>query len=270
MALDSLFLYPKRSGWMSYKIEISEQIMTFTIDRPHIRNAINDEVMEGLEELVQKAGKSDIRYVIITASGTRAFCSGGDLSVFHELITEAQAYPMLKRMGDVLYALKTLPVPVVALVNGAAVGGGCEIATACDYRLVKEHVKCGFIQGTLAITSGWGGGTYLFEILPHDRALKMLTEARVYTAAELKENGWATDVIRTEDDIHNFFKAMDKIRPEVHRAYKSIAIRKWQETGLKKRVDAEIQRCAELWAEDAHHEAVNKFLNKEKKDGSDK
>ncbi|MDN7241352.1 enoyl-CoA hydratase/isomerase family protein [Planococcus sp. N028] len=247
---------------MSYKLEISEQIMTFTIDRPEIRNAINEDVMVGLEELAQKAQESEIRYVVITASGSQAFCSGGDLSVFHELKTEAQAYSMLKRMGDVLYRIKTLPVPVIALVNGAAVGGGCEIATACDYRLIREHVKCGFIQGTLAITSGWGGGTYLFETLQHDRALQMLTEARVYTAAELQQNGWATEVVRTDEDLHNFFKSMNKIQPEVHRAYKAIAIRKWQETNLKDRVDAEIQRCAELWAEDAHHDAVDSFLNK--------
>ncbi|TWT04732.1 enoyl-CoA hydratase/isomerase family protein [Planomicrobium sp. CPCC 101079] len=247
---------------MSYKLEISEQIMTFTIDRPDIRNAINDEVMAGFEELVKKAEEGDIRYVVITASGTKAFCSGGDLSVFHELKTEAEAYPMLKRMSDVLYRIKTLPVPVIALLNGAAVGGGCEIATACDYRLVREHAKCGFIQGTLVITSGWGGGTYLFETLSHERALQMLTEARVYTAAELLDNGWATKIIHAEEDIHNFFKAMNKIRPEVHGAYKSIAIRKWEATGLKGRVEAEVRKCAELWAEDAHHEAVDSFLNK--------
>ncbi|TWT28091.1 enoyl-CoA hydratase/isomerase family protein [Planomicrobium sp. CPCC 101110] len=249
---------------MSYKIEISEQILTFTIDRPDIRNAINDEVMAGFEELVQKAEEGDIRYVVITASGTKAFCSGGDLSVFHELKTEAEAYPMLKRMSDVLYRIKTLHVPVIAILNGAAVGGGCEIATACDYRLVTAHAKCGFIQGTLAITSGWGGGTYLFEALPHDKALRMLTEARVYTSDELEENGWATKVVYKEEDIHNFFASMNNIRPEVHRAYKSIALRKWQETDLKGRVDAEVRKCAELWAEDAHHEAVESFLNKNK------
>ena len=250
---------------MSYKIEVADEIMTFTIDRPHIRNAVNDEVIEGLEKLVKRAGESEIRFVIITAAGDQAFCSGGDLSVFHALRTEEEAYPMLKRMGEALYAVKTLPVPVIALVNGTAVGGGCEIATACDYRLVRAHAKCGFIQGALAMTSGWGGGTYLFEALQHDRALQMLGEARVYTSAELEKNGWATKIIRTDSDIADFFASMKKVRPEVHRAYKEMATRKWQETNLKKRVDAEIQRCAELWSKDAHHDAVDRFLNKSKK-----
>lgn len=249
---------------MSYQIELADGVMTFTIDRPEIRNAINTEVMEGLEELVKKVHNSEVRFVIITAAGTQAFCSGGDLSVFHELRTEEQAYSMLKRMSDVLYAIKTLPVPVIAIVNGAAVGGGCEIATACDYRLVREHAKCGFIQGTLAITSGWGGGTYLFEALPHDRALKMLGEARAYRSDELEEAGWATKVIRKEADIEDFLASLKKILPAVHRAYKEMAIRKWEATDLKGRVEKEVRRCSELWEKDAHHDAVDRFLAKAK------
>ncbi|CEG22383.1 2,3-dehydroadipyl-CoA hydratase [Planococcus massiliensis] len=249
---------------MSYKIDLSGGILTFTIDRPHIRNAINDEVIQGLEELVAQVHNHDPQFVIITASGEQAFCSGGDLSVYQHLRTRNEAYPMLKKMGDVLYRIKTLPVPVVALVNGMAVGGGCEIATACDYRLVRSHAKCGFIQGTLAITSGWGGGTYAMETIPHAEALKMLSEARVYTAQELLENGWATKVVESEAGVEAFFQSMKKIRPEVHRAYKEIAIRKWQSSHLKDRVNEEIRLCAELWEADAHHDAVERFLNKKK------
>lgn len=247
---------------MAYKIEMAEQVMTFTIDRPEIRNAINFEVMAGLEELVERATAESPRLVIITASGDRAFCSGGDLSVFHALETEEEAYPMLKRMADVLYKIKTLPVPVAALLNGTAVGGGCEIATACDYRLVRSHAKAGFIQGTLAITSGWGGGTYLFETLQHDRALKMLSEARLYPAEELLAIGWATVIVYSDQDIENFVESFRNVLPDVHRAYKEIAIRKWHAQGLDKRVEQEIRRCAQLWAGEAHHEAVSKFLNK--------
>lgn len=250
---------------MSYSIDLKDGIMTFTINRPHIRNAVNSEVTEGLEELVHKAQDPSIRLVIITATGKQAFCSGGDLSVFHALRTEEQAYGMLKRMSDVLYSIKTLPVPVVAVVNGAAVGGGCEIATACDYRLVWDHAKCGFIQGTLAITSGWGGGTYLLETLQHDRALKMLSEAKVYTVNELEELGWVSAVVHNEQDLEVFFESMKKIHPDVHRAYKEMAIRKWRITNLQDRVEQEVRRCAILWEKDAHHDAVDNFLNKSKK-----
>lgn len=250
---------------MAYRIETKDQIMTFTIDRPHIRNAINHEVMEGFEELAIRARQEDIRFVIITAAGEQAFCSGGDLSVFHELKTEQQAWPMLNRMGEALFNIKTIPVPVIALVNGTAVGGGCEIATACDYRLVRKHAKCGFIQGTLAITSGWGGGTYLFEALRHDAALKMLSEARAYSSDELLANGWASAIIEQDQDIDHFLDSMKRVLPEVHRAYKAMALRKWQETNLRQRVEQEIRECAKLWAEEAHHAAVDGFLGKSKK-----
>lgn len=249
---------------MAYKIETAEGIMTFTIDRPEIRNAINFDVMEGLEKLVERAKSELPRLVIITAAGDKAFCSGGDLTAFHSLETEEEAYPMLKRMGDVLYGIKTLPVPVAALVNGTAVGGGCEIATACDYRVVHSHAKAGFIQGTLAITSGWGGGTFLFEALPHDQALKMLSEARLYTAQELSDTGWATAVIDSTDDMEKFLEPYRRVLPEVHRAYKEMAVRKMHATSLKTRVEEEIRRCAELWASPAHHKAVASFLNKPK------
>ena len=250
---------------MAYTIENYNGILTFTIDRPHIRNAVNEKVMVGFEELAIRASEQDIRFVIITATGEQAFCSGGDLSVFHELKTEQQAWPMLNRMGEALYRIKTIPVPVIALVNGTAVGGGCEIATACDYRLVRSHVKCGFIQGTLAITSGWGGGTYLFETLKHDAALKMLSDARTYSAGELLENGWASAIVEEDGDIERFLASMNRVLPSVHRAYKAMAIRKWQETNLKQRVDHEIRECARLWEQEAHHQAVDGFLNKSKK-----
>lgn len=247
---------------MSYFIQEKEGVLTFTIDRPHIRNAINDEVMEGLEQFIKQAKLPDIRFAVITASGDQAFCSGGDLSVFHKLITEEDAFPMLDRMADVLYGIKTLPVPVIALVNGAAVGGGCEIATACDYRLVRKGVKCGFIQGTLAITTGWGGGSYLFELLSYEKALRMLTEAHTYPSDQLLEIGWATEEIENMEEALNFMEGMKRIHPDVHRGYKLMAIRKWKSDGLKKRVDQEVRRCAQLWASDAHHEAVDNFRNK--------
>ena len=86
-------------------------------------------------------------------------------------------------------------MPVIALVNGAAVGGGCELAIACDYRIVSSSAKAGFIQGTLAITTGWGGATLLFEKDgKHDRVFRLLSEAEVHTADQLLEAGWATEI----------------------------------------------------------------------------
>jgi len=181
---------------VSYNLINDQGILKFVIQRPDKRNAINFEVMEGLEQAVKTVHhNSSIRYMVITGEGNKAFCSGGDLTEFHALKTEEQAHAMLSRMADILYQIATLPIPVIALVNGSAVGGGCEIATACDYRIVSSEARCGFIQGTLAITSGWGGGTYLLEkFCPFDKMLKFLCEANVLDSEKLQQNGRLNDI----------------------------------------------------------------------------
>ncbi|QCR31699.1 enoyl-CoA hydratase/isomerase family protein [Lysinibacillus sp. SGAir0095] len=251
---------------MAYKIENNEGIITFTIDRVEKRNAVNDEVMEGLKEAITYIKEhNEVQFFVITGRGEQAFCSGGDLSEFHLLKTEEQAFGMLSKMGNILYELATLPVPTIALINGAAVGGGCEIATACDFRLVSSHSKCGFIQGTLAITSGWGGGTYLFERgLRYDHALKMLIDSKKYDAKNLYEIGWASKVFEgsKEQALGDFIADMRKIHPEVHQAYKEIELRKWRENRIYDRVLEEIRLCAKLWESDSHNDAVNGFLKK--------
>lgn len=254
---------------MAYRIDKNDGILTFVIDREEKRNAVNDEVMDGLQEVISYIqSNNDIRFLVITGAGEKSFCSGGDLSVFHALETEEQAFGMLSKMAKILYDLATLPVPTIALINGAAVGGGCEIATACDFRLVAKHAKCGFIQGTLGITSGWGGGTYLFERgLSHDRALKMLVDAKPYSADRLYEIGWAMNVFEgcKQKALDVFIEDMRQIHPTVHQAYKEIELRKWRERNMYERVMEEVRTCAILWESEAHHEAVNNFLTKSKK-----
>lgn len=253
---------------MAYTIEIKDEMIIFEINRPSIHNAINGEVMEGFKQLIHKTNMDDsIKMVVITGAGEKSFCSGGDLSVFHKLKTEKESYEMLSETADVLYKVATLPVPTIALVNGTAIGGGCEIATLCDYRLVKKEAKCGFIQGKLAITSGWGGGTYLFEKgLRHDHALQMLTEAVPYTTDYLASIGWATEIYVGDkyNALHQF--AEKKIVPHatVLKAYKLQAIRKWEQTKLYDRIMEEVEMCSVLWEKDVHHQAVASFLSKKK------
>lgn len=251
-----------------YFFEEQDGVLTFTIDRPERRNAINDDVMRGFREVMDYVyAHPSVRFLVITGAGDRAFCSGGDLSEFHALTTAEEASSMLSKMAELLYEWATLPVPTIALINGAAVGGGCEIATACDFRLVARHAKCGFIQGTLAITTGWGGGTYLFQRgLRHDRALKMLVDASVYEAEQLFEIGWA---MRIFDDapiqaLQQFIENMRKIEPGVHKAYKEMEIRKWKNAELYTRIQEEVAACAHLWEQEPHLQAVERFLNKNK------
>lgn len=251
---------------MAYQIEINEGIATFTIDRPERRNAVNTEVANGLEAFLDEVENNDqVNYVVITGTGENAFCSGGDLAEYRSLMTADDAYPMLSRMARLLFRVATLPMPVIALVNGTAVGGGCELAMACDYRVLSHNAKAGFIQGTLAITTGWGGATLLFEKDgKHDRVFKLVSEAKLHSAEEMLDLEWATELYEgsADEGLKQFMAKMSLIHPSVHKAYKKVAIRKWTADFLKDRMLEEARQCSILWETDAHHEAVARFLEK--------
>lgn len=252
---------------MAFEIKKENGIATFKIHRPERKNAISTEVANGLELFLDEVEKDEeVAYVVVTGS-EGAFCSGGDLAEYQSLWTAEDAFPMLSRMAELLYRLSTLPIPSIALINGTAVGGGCEIATACDYRVMSSEAKAGFIQGTLAITTGWGGATFLYEKgLQHDAYLKLLSEAKLQTASAMKKLGWATALYEgdAEEGLTKFLNDMAHIHPTVHRAYKKVAIRKWEASSLYDRVREEAEICSVLWESEAHHGAVAKFLEKKK------
>ncbi|WP_163101399.1 enoyl-CoA hydratase/isomerase family protein [Peribacillus alkalitolerans] len=238
-------------------------ILKLTIHRPEKRNAINYQIMDELASVLLEARENkNIKTVVIIGEGNRAFCSGGDLSEFHRLHTATDAYEMLSKMGEVLYSLLTLPIPTIAILNGTAVGGGCEIASACDFRWAYPQVKVGFIQGNQGITTGWGGGTILLEKLLPSNALKMLLSAKVLLPEEAKQLGFIDQVLNEKDHWESLVANMIEKEQEVLVAYKQILIRKWKETNIKERIDQEIRECANLWESDAHLQAVAKFTGK--------
>ncbi|MDZ5470683.1 enoyl-CoA hydratase/isomerase family protein [Bacillus sp. 31A1R] len=244
--------------------ESKDGVIQFTINRAEKRNAVNYEVMEGLQKAIQLANKPESKLLVITGAGNEAFCSGGDLSVFHSLRTEEQAYGMLSKMAGILYDLMMLKTPSVALMNGTAVGGGCELATACDFRIARKGIKAGFIQGKLVITTGWGGGSFLFEKIAYPNALKMLTEAKTYPVDELSQLGFINYIFEgePEEGLANFIKNMLAIDGDVHKAYKEMATRKWEGQNLRGRIEEEVRRCSVLWENEKHHKQVDLFINR--------
>lgn len=249
----------------AYKLEEMPQgFLLFTITRPEKRNAINYDVLEGLEVAIEKMNDPAYKALVITGEGEKAFCSGGDLSVFHTLKTEDQAYGMLSMASNILVKLLMLPKPTIALINGTAMGGGCELATACDFRLAKAGVKAGFVQGTQAITTGWGGGTMLFEKISASSAMKLLMEAKMVEVEKLVELGYIDAVFEGDlmESSLEYLKNILAIEAGVLEAYKTMLVRKWTNTGLAARIEEEVRTNSRLWESDAHHEVVNKFLTK--------
>ena len=252
----------------AYKIDKNAKgYWLFTITRNEKRNAINYEVMDGLLEVMEQAKSNQAKALVITGSGDQAFCSGGDLSVFHSLTTKEEAHPMLAKMAAILYELAIFPMPTIAIMNGYAVGGGMELAAACDFRLARKGIKAGFVQGKQAITTGWGGASLLSEKIAVDAALKLLITAELYTAEQLKEAGFVSDLYE-KDPLEACEKYLEKIlsiETSVLKAYKEVWLRKWEGSGLRERIDKEVLSCSILWESDAHHSYVRNFIGKQNK-----
>lgn len=239
-------------------------VVWLTINRKEKRNAIDFDVMDSFKRVINEVAynKND-KVLVITGSGNKAFCSGGDLSVFHNLQTKDEAYEMLSKMGEILYSLVTLSKPTVALMNGAAIGGGCEIASACDFRIASENAKFGFVQGRLGITTGWGGASMLLEKLPYDKAMTLLMTANKFSAQEGQEIGFINKVFAEEDlkdQCLDWLQAYVVQSAGVLAAYKQAAVKKWESTNLRDRMFEEIDQCSILWESDEHHDAVKSFL----------
>ncbi|WP_285766502.1 enoyl-CoA hydratase/isomerase family protein [Peribacillus sp. SI8-4] len=252
---------------MNRTIEVEKDrrgFMKVIFNRPEKRNAVNYRLMDELETVLAEAADDDeVKMLVLTGAGNQAFCSGGDLSEFQDLYTEEAAFTMLSRMGRILHTLAVFPKPTLAFINGSAIGGGCEIATACDFRLAKSGVKLGFVQGTLGITTGWGGGSLLVEKIPGQKALKLLMDANIHNAEEAQRFGFIDEIVG-EEDWADFAENLLRRETGVLAAYKKLLVNKWLESGLKGRMEAEIRECAKLWASDAHHAAVSRFLSKKK------
>ncbi|MFS0778750.1 enoyl-CoA hydratase/isomerase family protein [Neobacillus sp. 3P2-tot-E-2] len=250
---------------MSFSIEKREKgYLLFTITRSEKRNAVNYDVMQGLTEAISLMNDPTIKALVITGEGDQAFCSGGDLSVFHQLQTKEEAYGMLSKMSHILYSLATLTKPTIALLNGTAVGGGCELAAACDFRLAREGIRAGFVQGKQAITTGWGGGTILSEKLPAARSMMLLMEAEIQTAEYLKEAGFIDQVYSNNyiSACETFMEKLLAVDLKVLESYKMMWILKWEENKLRERIEKEVRNCSVLWESESHHEYVQNFISK--------
>ncbi|MCF6136996.1 enoyl-CoA hydratase/isomerase family protein [Pseudalkalibacillus berkeleyi] len=248
-------------------IEIRDEIGWVILNQPNRYNAINFEMIDLLEEGIARLKNDEsVKALVITGAGEKAFCSGGDLSAFHQLHSEQEAYSMLSRMGKVLLDLFQFPKPTVALLNGVAVGGGCEIATACDIRIASDHVKFGFIQGSLGITTGWGGTTFLMERVPKDAAFELLIRANKIPVTTGLQIGFIQQVFAKEtiqEDFQNWIRPMLKNTRGVLEAYKQRRLDQIDYKTIKKRMNQEISECSRLWASDEHHQAVAAFLKRQ-------
>jgi enoyl-CoA hydratase/carnithine racemase len=170
-------------------------VATITIDRPEARNALNLAAMDALDAALVEAAGWEVHVVFIRGAGDRAFVSGGDLKELESIRTEPFALDLARRMRATLDRIPGLPMPVVAAVNGHAIGGGAEVAIGCDYRVAADDVRIGFTQSTLGLMPAWGGIERLVQAIGRGRALHLLTTGRTIDAAEAASIGLFEEVV---------------------------------------------------------------------------
>ena len=175
-------------------------------------NAINRDVLEALSAAMDQAGtNSEVKGIIITGSGPKTFSAGGDLRYFASLKTYDACLAMSKRMQAILERLIYGTRVVIAAVNGQALGGGCEIITACHFRIAASHATFGLRQAPNGLITGWGGGKRLFKLIGKSSSLRLLLTGETIDAAEAMRIGLIDRSVEPDDLMQSAINMADRI-----------------------------------------------------------
>ena len=182
-------------------LEKKGNVAIATINRPKALNALNSEVLNDLNTLIDEVNADpEIRVLVLTGSGEKAFVAGADIGEMSTLSkTEGEAFG--KKGNDVFRKLETLPIPVIAAVNGYALGGGCELSMACDIRISSDTAVFGQPETGLGITPGFGGTQRLARLVGAGMAKQLIYSARNIKADEALRIGLVNAVYPAEELI---------------------------------------------------------------------
>ena len=178
--------------------EVEGQIGIITINRPKALNALNSAVLDELDKTLDAVDQEAIRCLILTGAGEKSFVAGADIGEMSTL-TKAEGESFGKKGNDVFRKLETFPIPVIAAVNGFALGGGCEISMSCDIRICSENAVFGQPEVGLGITPGFGGTQRLARIVGTGKAKEMIYGARNIKAEEAYRIGLVNNVYPAEE-----------------------------------------------------------------------
>jgi enoyl-CoA hydratase len=240
------------------RVDVDGGIAVVTIDRPEARNAINFATVDGLHAALDDAERSDAAVLVIRGAGERAFVSGGDLKELAAIRTHDDAVGMARRVRRLLDRIAASPLPVLAALNGHALGGGAEVAIACDIRLAADDIKIGFNQATLGIMPAWGGAERLAQVLGPGRALLAITTGQLYDAPAALQLG-LVDVVVARETFEDEWRAlagrMAATAPGTTRNVKQVISAAVPRIRPELEADA-ADAFAQLWIADAHWAAV--------------
>jgi 3-hydroxypropionyl-coenzyme A dehydratase len=185
------------------QVEPQEDVAIIRINRPEALNAMNTDVISELSRAIDIVGVDDgIKVVIITGAGDRSFCAGADISYMVD-IDPMTAERYASSAQSVLNKIEKLEKPVIAAVNGFALGGGCELAMVCDLRIASSNAKMGQPEVTIGIPPGWGGTQRLMRIVGPAKAKELVFTGKMITADEAFQFGLVNKIVslNSEDEL---------------------------------------------------------------------
>ncbi len=234
------------------RLDLGAEVARLALDSPRTGNAVTVRMMAELADAVVALQDWEGAALVVEATGGRAFCSGGNLRDVRRVIdSPGRARTMALAMGRVLDSLLALPVTSVADVHGLAIGGGAELATAVDFRVLGPHGRLHFVHGRLGIAPGWGGAGRLVEHIGRRRALQVLHEGRALGPDEAAQIGLAEGA-RSVEEVLAPVLALD---PAAARALKLqvVAARPVRSIG------DEAEAFAAVWGGPAHRAALRRL-----------
>ncbi|XP_046328865.2 ethylmalonyl-CoA decarboxylase-like [Haliotis rufescens] len=190
---DLLKKYP--GGSVDLDLDSTSGIAVLSLNHVNKMNAMSGQMMVELTDRVTELESwSEGKAVIFTGAGN-TFCSGGDLSTVRGIFDPENGNQMCYYMQNATTRFWNLPLLTFALIKGRALGGGAELATACDFRLMSSSAKLGFVQAKMGVTTGWGGGTRLVKLLGRTKSLSLLCSGQVLDAKTAQEIGLVDHVL---------------------------------------------------------------------------
>ncbi|AOM76676.1 enoyl-CoA hydratase/isomerase family protein [Pedobacter steynii] len=193
--------------------EIRSQVLYVTINRELKLNALNKETLAELADVIAFAAHNDeVRAVLLTGAGEKAFVAGADISEFAAYTAEQGEVLARNGQNSVFDAIENCPKPVIAAINGFALGGGLELAMACHIRVASENARLGLPEVSLGLIPGYGGTQRLTQLVGKGRAIEMITTADMITAAHAEKIGLVNHVVPAAELLSKVEEILAKIK----------------------------------------------------------
>ncbi len=243
---------------------LENAIYTITINRPDKLNALNKEVFNDLDEVVDEIYQNrEIKSAIITGAGNKAFVAGADISEFLELDV-SEATELSARGHKVFDKIENSPKPIVAAVNGFALGGGCELALACHFIYASENAKFGQPEVNLGLIPGYGGTQRLTQLVGRNLAMELLMSGNMISAKEAMDHGVVNKVFSAEELLPKTKEILSLIQSKAPVAVSKVieCVNNFDHT--QPGYDLEMKKFGECFATEDAKEGASAFLEKRK------